>query len=124
MVAMRPIEVGGSSPASGNVVLRLFLVVGTHVAARQPASAEFDWPVDHGVAGVELLALPRPGCFEPAGLLVVAEVVEHRDLERALAPLDVVVARCGLGHLRWLPLRAKRRPRHGRSRRQANCMCA
>ena len=63
--AMRPIEVGGSSPALRDGEASLLAVVRPQVAGRQAPPAERLRPVDHGVAGVELAALPGPRRLEP-----------------------------------------------------------
>ena len=59
--AIRPIDVGGSSPALGTTKRRLLGVVGPQVARRQAPPPSSLGPVDHGVAGVELAAAARPG---------------------------------------------------------------
>jgi hypothetical protein len=49
-------------------------------------AAERLGPVDHGVAGIELALLPCPRRLEARPLLLVGQVVEHRDRVRSLAP--------------------------------------
>ena len=86
VVAMSPIDVGGSSPADGTSKRDSSARNARTYELGRPRPPSATGHVEHRVAGVELEALPPLAGEQTALLLVLADVVEHGDVVASLTP--------------------------------------